>query len=55
MKDKPKKKKIKIKREQSVNYFANLGVECYFPKLKCNKSSFSKKIECECNLLFFFY
>ena len=27
----------------SVNYFANLGTECYFPKIGCSKSSFFKK------------
>ncbi len=34
----------------SVNYFANLGAECYFPKLKCSESSFSKRMEYQCNL-----
>ena len=31
-----------IKRERSVNYFANLGVECDFSKLGYNESSFLK-------------
>jgi hypothetical protein len=35
---------------QSINYFANLGVECHFPKIGCNEFSFFKKIDCQCNL-----
>jgi hypothetical protein len=30
-------------RGRSVNYFANLGAECHFPKIECNESNFSKK------------
>ena len=38
----------------SVNYFANLGVKCHFPKLECSKSSFLKRKGYQCNLLFYF-
>jgi hypothetical protein len=34
-----------------VNYFANLGAKCYFPKLGCSESSFPRKMGCQCNLL----
>ena len=34
----------------SVNYFANLEAECYFPKIECNEFSFTKRKECQCNL-----
>ena len=34
-----------------VNYFANLGMKCHFPKLGCSKSSFLKRRGCQCNLL----
>ena len=27
----------------SINYFANFGVKCHFPKLGCRESSFLKK------------
>ena len=39
----------------SVNYFANFGAECHFPKLGCNESNFLKRRECQCNLPFFFF
>ena len=34
----------------SVNYFANLGAECHFPKIGCSEFSFSKKMGCQCIL-----
>ncbi len=34
----------------SVNYFTNLGAECYFSKLKYNESSFLKRNGCQYNL-----
>ena len=37
------KKRKKKKNGQSVNYFTNLGTECHFSKIRCNKSSFLKK------------
>ena len=37
-------------RELNVNYFTNLGAECYFSKLGCSKSSFPKRRGCQCNL-----
>jgi hypothetical protein len=38
---------------RSVNYFANLGAECYFHKIGCNESNFPKIRRCQCNLSFF--
>jgi hypothetical protein len=34
----------------SVNYFANLGAECHFSKIGCNRSNFPKRMGCQCNL-----
>jgi hypothetical protein len=34
----------------SVNYFANLGAECHFPKLGYNESNFSKRRGYQYNL-----
>ena len=34
----------------SVNYFANLGVECHFSKIGCRESSFPKRMGCPYNL-----
>ena len=41
---------IYIKKRWSVNYFANLGVECHFFKLGCNESNFLKRRGHQCNL-----
>ena len=30
---------------QNVNYFANLEAKCYFSKIRCRESSFSKNRE----------
>ena len=35
---------------QSVNYFANLGAECHFPKLGYSEPNFLKKKGYQCNL-----
>ena len=48
---KKKKKKKKKKKRLSVNYFVNLGAECYFSKIGCTEFSFPKKRKCKCNLL----
>ena len=42
--------KKKKKKGQSVNYFENLRVECHFPKIGYNESSFPKRKGCQCNL-----
>ena len=42
--------KKKKKKGQSVNYFENLGVECHFPKIGYNESSFPKRKGFQCNL-----
>ena len=34
----------------SVNYFANLEAECYFPKIRFSESSFPKRIGYQCIL-----
>ena len=39
-----------MKRGQSVNYFANLGAECHFPKLGYSEFSFPKRMGCQYNL-----
>ena len=38
------------KKWLNINYFANLGAECHFPKLWCRESSFPKKRGRQCNL-----
>ena len=31
-------------RRININYFTNLRIDCYFPKIRDNKFNFSKKI-----------
>ena len=31
------------KKGLNVNYFANLGTKCHFPKLGCRESNFPKR------------
>jgi hypothetical protein len=40
------------KKALSVNYFANLRVECHFLKLEYSEFSFLKRRGCQCNLPF---
>ncbi len=37
-------------KKRNVNYFTNLGTECYFSKLGYSEFNFPKKKECEYNL-----